>query len=200
MKSSDTRESYCECPGVRIRDVAGATGAGSRESAERMLVQNERRQRRTGAGGMAEAGERRYLDDFQVGQRFTSETYTMTEAEIVAFAREFDPQPFHLSHDAARDSFLGGLVASGWHTAAVTMRLQVACDMLAGGMVGTGGEITWPAPTRPGDVLSVESEVLEVRPSRSRPDIGLVTTLWETKNQDGIVVQMFKGTIVVPRR
>jgi acyl dehydratase len=149
---------------------------------------------------MAETDGQRYLDDFQVGQRFTTGTYTMTEAEIVAFAREFDPQPFHLSDDAARDSFLGGLSASGWHTAAVTMRLQVEGELLAGGVVGTGGEITWPAPTRPGDVLSVESEVIDVRPSRSRPDIGLVTTLWETKNQDGIVVQMFKGTLVVPRR
>ncbi len=99
---------------------------------------------------MAEAGERRYLDDFQVGQRFTSSTYTMTEAEIVAFAREFDPQPFHLSHDEGRSSLLGGLAASGWHTAAVTMRLWVEGEMqAAGGIVGAGGEITWPAPTRP---------------------------------------------------
>ncbi len=150
---------------------------------------------------MAEVGERRYLDDFQVGQRFTSGTYTMTEAEIVAFAREFDPQPFHLSHDEARDSLLGGLAASGWHTAAVTMRLQVEGEMqMAGGIVGAGGEISWPAPTRPGDVLRVETEVLEVRPSRSRPDRGIVTVLAETKNHDGVVVQAFKATLVVPRR
>lgn len=150
---------------------------------------------------MAEAVERRYLDDFQVGQRFTSGTYTMTEAEIVAFAREFDPQPFHLSHDEGGDSLLGGLVASGWHTAAVTMRLQVEGQMqMAGGIVGAGGEITWPAPTRPGDVLRVETEVLEVRPSRSRPDRGIVTVLTETKNHDGVVVQALKATLVVPRR
>jgi acyl dehydratase len=150
---------------------------------------------------MAEAVERRYLDDFQVGQRFTSGTYTMTEAEIVAFAREFDPQPFHLSHDEGRDSLLGGLAASGWHTAAVTMRLQVEGGMqMAGGIVGVGGEITWPAPTRPGDVLRVETEVLEVRPSRSRPDRGIVTVLTETKNHEGVVVQALKATLVVPRR
>jgi acyl dehydratase len=150
---------------------------------------------------MGEPGERRYLDDFHVGQRFTTGTYTMTEAKIVAFASEFDPQPFHLSEDEGRDSLLGGLAASGWHTAAVTMRLQVEGEMqMAGGMVGAGGEITWPAPTRPGDVLRVETEVLDVRPSRSRLDRGIVTVVSETKNQDGVVVQALKATLVVLRR
>ena len=156
---------------------------------------------RGGAHGMGEAGERRYLDDFHVGQRFTTGTYTMTEAKIVAFASEFDPQPFHLSEDEGRDSLLGGLAASGWHTAAVTMRLQVEGEMqMAGGMVGAGGEITWPAPTRPGDVLRVETEVLDVRPSRSRLDRGIVTVHSETKNHDGVVVQALKATLVVLRR
>lgn len=149
---------------------------------------------------MAEADERRYLDDFQVGQRFTTGTHTMSEAEIIAFAREFDPQPFHLDHEAARDSPLDGLAASGWHTAAVTMRLQVDGEMLAGGIVGAGGEINWPAPTRPGDVLHVETEVLEVRVSRSRPDRGIVTTLSETKTQHGTVVQTLRANLIVPRR
>jgi acyl dehydratase len=150
---------------------------------------------------MAEVGGRRYLDDFQIGQRFTSGTHTMTEAEIVAFAREYDPQPFHLSHDEALDSLLGGLAASGWHTAAITMRLWVQSELqMAGGIVGAGGEISWPAPTRPGDVLRVETEVLEVRPSRSRPDRGIVTVLAETKNHDGVVVQAFRATLIVPRR
>ena len=149
---------------------------------------------------MAEADERRYLDDFQVGQRFTTGTHTMSEAEIVAFAREFDPQPFHLDHEAARDSPLDGLAASGWHTAAITMRLQVDGEMLAGGIVGAGGEINWPAPTRPGDVLHVETEVLEVRVSRSRPDRGIVTTLSETKTQHGTVVQTLRANLIVPRR
>jgi acyl dehydratase len=150
---------------------------------------------------MAEVDERWYLEDFQVGLRFTTGTHTMTEAEILRFAREFDPQPFHLDEEAARESFLGGLAASGWHTAAVTMRLQVDGEpQMAGGIVGAGGELNWPAPTRPGDVLHVEIEVLEVRPSRSRPDRGIVTTLSETKNQDGTVVQSFKCALVVPRR
>lgn len=149
---------------------------------------------------MAESGEQRYLDDFHVGQRFTTGTHTMTEAEIIAFASEFDPQPFHLDHEAARDSPLAGLAASGWHTAAITMRLQVAGELLAGGIVGAGGEINWPAPTRPGDVLRVESEVLEVRESRSREDIGIVTVLAETKTTDGTVVQTFRCALVVPRR
>lgn len=149
---------------------------------------------------MAEAGEQRYLDDFQVGQRFTTGTHTMTEAEILAFAREFDPQPFHLDREAARNSPLDGLAASGWHTAAITMRLQVDGDLLAGGIVGAGGEITWPAPTRPGDVLHVETEVLEVRSSRSRPDIGIVTVFAETKTGDGRVVQTFRCALIVPRR
>lgn len=143
---------------------------------------------------------RRYLDDFQVGQRFTTGTHTMSEAEIIAFAQQFDPQPFHLDDTAARESVLGGLAASGWHTAAITMRLLVEGEMIAGGIVGAGGEITWPAPTRPGDVLHVDSEVLDVRPSRSRPDRGIVTILSETKNQDGTVVQTFKAALVVPGR
>ena len=149
---------------------------------------------------MGETREQRYLDDFRVGQRFTTGTHTMTEAEIVAFAREFDPQPFHLDHEAARDSPLDGLAASGWHTAAITMRLQVEGDLLAGGIVGAGGELSWPAPTRPGDVLHVESEVLEVRSPRSRPEIGIVTVLAETKTDDGRVVQTFRCALIAPRR
>ena len=115
-----------------------------------------------------------YLDDLQVGQRFTSKTHVVDAAQIKAFARQFDPQPFHLDDDAAKDSLFSGLVASGWHTAAITMRLLVERGLpLAGGVVGAGGELSWPRPTRPGDVLQVESEVLEIIPSRSRPDRGV---------------------------
>ena len=104
-----------------------------------------------------------YLDDLQVGQRFTSKTHVVDAAQIKAFARQFDPQPFHLDDDAAKDSLFSGLVASGWHTAAITMRLLVERGLpLAGGVVGAGGELSWPRPTRPGDVLQVESEVLEI--------------------------------------
>src|SRR6516165_6409139 len=117
-----------------------------------------------------------YLEDLQVGQRFVSGAHKIDEEQIRAFAKQFDPQPFHLDADAAKGTFFGELVASGWHTAAITMRLLVESGMpIAGGLIGAGCEITWPNPTRPGAVLHVESEILELRPSRSRSDRGMVT-------------------------
>jgi acyl dehydratase len=113
--------------------------------------------------------DRLNLDDLHIGQRFTSGTHLLDEEQIKAFARQFDPQPFHLDNEAARGTLLSGLAASGWHTAAITMRLLVESGLpLAGGIVGAGGELDWPNPTRPGDSLKVESEVLDIRPSRSR--------------------------------
>ena len=142
-----------------------------------------------------------YLDDLRVGQRFGSGTHRIEEGQIRAFAAQFDPQPFHLDAEAAKGTFFGDLVASGWHTAAITMRLLVASGLpIAGGIIGTGGEITWPNPTRPGDVLQVESEVLELRPSRSRPDRGIATIRSETRNQRGDVVQVLVAKLVVSRR
>src|SRR6478752_1509354 len=142
-----------------------------------------------------------YLDDLQVGQRFTSKTHVVDAAQIKAFARQFDPQPFHLDDDAAKDSLFSGLVASGWHTAAITMRLLVEGGLpVAGGVVGAGGELSWPRPTRPGDTLQVESEVIDVTPSRSRPDRGMATVRSETRNQNGEIVQVFTAKLVVPRR
>jgi acyl dehydratase len=112
-----------------------------------------------------------YLDDLHVGQRFTSASHAVDEAQIREFAAVFDPQPFHLDAEAARDTLFGGLAASGWHTAAISMRLQVQGGLpLAGGIVGAGGTLEWPHPTRPGDLLHVESEVVEITPSRSRTD------------------------------
>ena len=144
----------------------------------------------------------RYFEDFQVGQKFVSGTVTVTAERIKAFAREFDPQPFHLDEEAARQTFFGGLVASGWHTAAMTMRLFVDSDMLpAGGAIGAGGsDIRWPRPVRPGDVLRLESEVVELRPSRSRPDIGVMKIRLTTYNQANEPVQMGSPTLIVPRR
>src|SRR5579871_4091846 len=125
-----------------------------------------------------------YLEDFAVGQCFLSESQEIDVAEIKAFARKFDPQPFHTDEAAAQSSFFQGLAASGWHTAAVTMSLLVRSGMpVAGGLIGASCEISWPQPTRPGDVLQVESEVLAVTPSRSRPDRGMVTLKSETRNQ-----------------
>ncbi len=147
------------------------------------------------------SGEPLYLDDFHVGQRFASATHLIDTAQIKAFARQFDPQPFHLDEEAARHTLFGGLVASGWHTAAVTMRLLVGSGMpVAGGLVGMGGEMSWPRPTRPGDVLHVVSEIKEVTPSRSRPDRGTVRMHSETRNQRDEVVQILDAKLLVPRR
>jgi len=142
-----------------------------------------------------------YLDDLHIGQRFKSGTHTIDAVEIKAFARQFDPQPFHLDDGAAKDTIFSGLAASGWHTAAITMRLLVDSGLpLAGGIVGAGGEIAWPKPTRPGDTLQVESEVMDITPSRSRPDRGTVTVRSVTRNQKNEVVQELKARLIVPRR
>jgi acyl dehydratase len=142
-----------------------------------------------------------HLEDFFVGQRFSSGSYVLTADRIKAFAAEFDPQPFHLDEEAARSSLFRGLAASGWHTAAVTMRLNVEGGLpLEGGIIGAGAEVSWPRPTRPGDTLRVESEVLEVIPSRSRADRGRVIVMSRTLNQNDEVVQTLKSHLVVFRR
>jgi acyl dehydratase len=142
-----------------------------------------------------------YLEDFAVGQRFVSATHRLDAEQIKAFAARFDPQPFHTDEAAAKDSFFGGLAASGWHTASITMSLLVKSGMpIAGGLIGAGCEISWPRPTRPGDVLTVESEVLAVAPSRSRPDRGMITLKSETKNQKGETVQMLTSKMLVWKR
>ncbi|WP_233595698.1 MULTISPECIES: MaoC family dehydratase [Corallococcus] len=142
-----------------------------------------------------------FLDDLQVGQRFTSGTHALDAEQIRAFAREFDPQGFHLDDEAARDTLFEGLAASGWHTAAITMKLNVQGGLpFRGGIVGAGGEIRWPKPTRPGDVLHVESEVVEITPSRTNPARGIATVRSETRNQKGDVVQVLTAKLVLPRR
>jgi acyl dehydratase len=136
-----------------------------------------------------------------VWQRFTSGAHALDEAQIKAFARQFDPQPFHLDEAAAAQSLFGGLAASGWHTAGITMRLQVDGGLpLAGGLIGAAAEVSWPRPTRPGDILRVQSEVMAVTPSRSRPERGMVTVRSETLNQRDEVLQIQTVRIVVPRR
>jgi acyl dehydratase len=142
-----------------------------------------------------------YLDDMKPGDRFTTSSAEITEAEIVAFAKKYDPQPFHLDNEAAKSSLFGGLAASGWHTASLSMRLLVTSGLpIAQGLIGSSADITWPRPTRPGDVLHVETTVLEVTPSRSRPDRGTVVTENLTKTANGDVVQRFVARLVVPRR
>ena len=142
-----------------------------------------------------------YLDDLTVGRQFRSGEHAMDEGQIQAFAAQFDPQPFHLDDAAARSTLFGGLAASGWHTAAVTMRLQVTSGLpIPGGIIGAGGELSWPRPTRATDVLHVVSEVVQVQPSKSKPDRGMVTVRSETRNQHGDVLQVSTVRIVVPRR
>jgi acyl dehydratase len=142
-----------------------------------------------------------YLEDLIVGATHRSDECAVDAEQIKAFANQFDPQPFHLDEAAARDSLFGGLAASGWHTAALTMNLLVNSGMpIAGGVIGAGAEINWPQPTRPGDVLHVLSEVIAITPSRSRPDRGMVVVRNETRNQDDEVVQVMVAKLVVPRR
>src|SRR5579862_4657972 len=143
-----------------------------------------------------------YLEDFTAGQTFGSGRLRIDGERALAFAAEFDPQPFHLDEAAARRSIFGGLTASGWHTAAVTMRLLVQTELKpAGGFVGAGlDECRWPRPVRPGDELRVECEVIDVRPSKSRPEQGLIKLRTTTLNQDGEPVLVYVVNMVVPRR
>lgn len=143
---------------------------------------------------------RLYLDDLTIGQAFQSGTHALDEAQIIAFATQFDPQPFHLDPEAAQDSFFQGLAASGWHTMSITMRLVVQSLPFAQGIIGAGGEIAWPRPTRPGDILRVTSTVAEITPSRSRPDRGIVLMHCLTRNQADEVVQDFKARLLVFRK
>ena len=142
-----------------------------------------------------------YLDELAVGRKFATGTVTLTLEGCKAFAAEFDPQPFHLDEAAARQSVFGRIAASGWYTASLTMRLLVEGEMtIAGGLIGLGGEITWPRPTYPGDTLRVESEVLAIRVSESKPDRGIVTVRNRTLNQNGEPVQVAVVKMMVPRR
>jgi acyl dehydratase len=149
---------------------------------------------------MSEA-QQLYLDDLHVGQRFTSGSSLMEPARIKEFAAEFDPQPFHLDEATAVASVFKGLAASGWHTAAVAMRLLVAGGLpFANGIIGLGGEIAWPKPTRAGDTLHVESEITEITRSRSKPQRGIVTVRSTMFNQEGEAVYLLTAKLLVFRR
>ncbi len=144
----------------------------------------------------------RYFEDFVVGQVFGSKRLRIEAERIKSFAAEFDPQPFHLDEGTAQETIFRGLAASGWHTAAMTMRLLVDSEIKpAGGIVGAGfDEFRWPRRVRPGDELRLRSEVLHVRPSKSRPEQGLIKVRTTTLNQDGEPVQVLVANLVVPRR
>ena len=142
-----------------------------------------------------------YLDDLAIGRKFATGSVTLTLEGCKAFAAEFDPQPFHLDEAAARDSVFGRIAASGWYTASLSMRLLVQGELtIAGGLIGLGGEMTWPRPTYPGDTLRVESEVLAIRVSESKPGRGIVTVRNQTLNQRGEPVQIAVVKMLVPRR
>lgn len=150
---------------------------------------------------MTNPSSTRYLEDFHVGQRFVTGTHTVDAAQIIKFASEFDPQPFHLDDAAGQKTLFGGLVASGWHTASIAMRLMLEGELkIAGGAIGGGGDLKWTKPVRPGDTLQVHSEVLEIAPSRTHPTRGSILVHSETRDQLGEVVQSFTARMVVLRR
>lgn len=143
-----------------------------------------------------------YLEDLKAGQAFESRRHTITQEAIVAFAREYDPQPFHLDAEAAKTSFFGKQIASGWHTAALTMKMLTESEMdLAGGIIGAGmEELRWPTPLVPGDTIHVRVEIIESRASKSRPEIGIVRARVRALREDGTAVQEMIANLIVPAR
>ena len=142
-----------------------------------------------------------YFDDLKAGDRFKSEPLNVTEKQLIEFAHKFDPQMFHLSRKSAERTIFKGLIASGWHTAAMTMRLFVQNMNFAESAIGLGvDELRWPNVVRPGDVLTVETEIVDLRPSRSRPGYGIIRLRNVTTNQRGEIVQTMLASAMVPRR
>ena len=140
-------------------------------------------------------------DHYRIGRKFVSEPFLLDAEQIMSFGRQFDPQPFHADEEAAKHSQFGGLIASGWHTAALTMRLLVGSGAFtAGGAVGAGADVKWLRPAHAGDVLTVTTEVAAILPSKSKPDRCVVTLHVETRNQQGDLVQVMNARIVVPRK
>ncbi len=149
---------------------------------------------------MSPAPKQLYLEDLHVGQLFSSKPHLIDGEQIKSFAAEFDPQPFHLSEEGAEGTLFGSLAASGWHTAALTMRMLVESVPLADGLVGAELQLSWPKPTRPGMTLRVFSEIVDIKPSRSRPNMAIVTMHNETRDEDGEAVQVFSVKMPVFKR
>lgn len=142
-----------------------------------------------------------YLEDLNVGDRFISREYEMTLEEIKQFAGQYDPQPFHLNEaEAEKSQIFQGLAASGWHTAAVTMRLWTECFPIQGGLIGSESSLRWPRPTRPGDKIHVEVEVTAIVPSKTKNDRGIVSYITQALNQNGDVLLISTTKIVVFRK
>jgi acyl dehydratase len=152
--------------------------------------------------GFANLGmKEHYFDDLKVGDRFKSEPLEVTEKQLIEFAHKFDPQMFHLDRKSAERTIFKGLIASGWHTAAMTMGLFVRTMNFTEGAIGLGvDELRWPTAVRPGDVLTVETEIVELRPSRSKPNYGIIRLRNVTTNQRGEIVQTMLANAMVPRR
>jgi acyl dehydratase len=148
----------------------------------------------------ARSSEKLYLEDLAVGQTFRSGEHALDAEQIIAFARQYDPQPFHLNAEAAKNTFFQGLAASGWHTMAITMRLLVESLPFAHGIIGAGGEISWPRPTRPDHVLHVQSKLLEIKPSRSKPNRAIILVECLTFNQHEELLQELKTRLVAFRK
>jgi acyl dehydratase len=143
----------------------------------------------------------RYFDDLRTGERFISDRFEVPAAAIIEFAEKFDPQKFHLNAREAERSIFKGLVASGWHTAAITMRLFVRSLNFAEGAIGLGvDELRWPNAVRPGDELRVETEIVDLRDSKSKPKLGVVRLRNVTMNQRGEIVQTMFASALVPKR
>lgn len=138
-----------------------------------------------------------YLDDLKVGDRFVSSGYTLEKDKLLEFAAEYDPQPFHLDDELAKDSLFNGLAASGWQTASITMKLWTSTLNIATGLIGIDCHLKWPTPTRPGDTLHVEAEIVDIRLSQSKPNMGIVSYHSLTKNQHNQVVQDTITKVVV---
>jgi acyl dehydratase len=141
-----------------------------------------------------------YLEDISVGQRFAGGPLTVEPEAVHTFAAQFDPQPFHLDETAAAGTLFGHVVASGWHTGSLTMRLLVESVPFAGGTVGTRAEIRWPCPVFPGDQLHISVEVVDARPSAHRPEFGVVKLLVHTRNQTNQLVMEMTTLVLVRRR
>ncbi|MEZ2721126.1 MaoC family dehydratase [Paenalcaligenes hominis] len=149
---------------------------------------------------MSKAATKRYLEELTEGDRYKSGSHVLDAEQIISYAKQFDPQVFHTDPVLAQQSFFNGLAASGWHTAAITMKLLVESIPFAGGLVGAGCEVTWPQATRPSDQLHVESEIISITPSRTKKDRGIVLLESLTKNQHGDIVQRMLSKVVVRRK
>lgn len=137
-----------------------------------------------------------WLGEFQVGDYYVSDTYEVTEEEIITFAKQYDPQYFHTDPEQAKDSFFKGLASSGWLTGSIMMKLQVACNPFGFDLIGLEVNLEWPSPTRPGDILHIITEITDIKLSRSKPNQGIVSIKTTTKNQHGDIRMIMNNKIL----